>query len=372
MFKFKLKKIKCYRDLFNYCKHKRIPPNVDEWYFPKEIVKGLCEENIVNNTFLIWIVVYYPSELPIFLPYLKKQINIPNSYGYTPLIIASRINIVENITLLLKYGANVNYVRQDHLNALMMAILNNNPSIAQILIEHDSNINLINNKGNTPLLLAITQDLWNIASLLVKYGANINVINEDYESPLSLTSKCNPKFAIFLIENGADIDVLNEDNKTPLIIACENNHIELVQVLLNKGCNVNQLTYIEYENKKDEKYSALHLTTIRGYYDITKLLIEYGANIDEPDEYCDTPLKFATNNGHFNIVKLLVEHGANLFSLNDDNMNAYDVAKTSGNDIITQYLYSAMNNPTLVSPAPNKHTKQVRKYRTSKKCHKLT
>jgi ankyrin repeat protein len=56
-----------------------------------------------------------------------------------------------------------------------------------------------------------------------------------------------------------------------------------------------------------------------GCFEIVKLLIQNGVNINNKDYYNDTPLIYASRNGHFEIVKLLIQNGANINDKNQDN-----------------------------------------------------
>ena len=53
--------------------------------------------------------------------------------------------------------------------------------------------------------------------------------------------------------------------------------------------------------------SILHIAIANGYYEITKLLIEYGVNVNVTDKDGKTSLYLAIQNGHLEIAKLLRE-----------------------------------------------------------------
>ncbi len=71
--------------------------------------------------------------------------------------------------------------------------------------------------------------------------------------------------------------------------------------------------------EKDQGLTPLHIAVEYGHANITKFLLEHGANPDYPAAKKNvllTPLHIATNRKHAYITKLLLEHGAKINSLN--------------------------------------------------------
>ncbi|MEE2628247.1 MAG: ankyrin repeat domain-containing protein [Candidatus Latescibacterota bacterium] len=57
--------------------------------------------------------------------------------------------------------------------------------------------------------------------------------------------------------------------------------------------------------------TPLHVAASRGQTDISRLLLEYGADVNEPSEGDEwTPLVFASYRGHLDVVNALIEYGA--------------------------------------------------------------
>ena len=57
--------------------------------------------------------------------------------------------------------------------------------------------------------------------------------------------------------------------------ACDEGNLKIVEILLNANCNINI--------KNNLNKTPLHLSTQKGYFDITKKLIEFGAYIKNQD-----------------------------------------------------------------------------------------
>lgn len=131
--------------------------------------------------------------------------------------------------------------------------------------------------------------------LLIDYGADIE--RRQYECDGSATEHTS--------EDGADNYGCGE---TPLMIACHANKYDVVKLLLENGADVNAmdhhgktpLVYVIHKNdyKSDEIVQA----------EIVKLLLEYGADPDICGLYNGTALEEARKNEKYEIEKVLVEN----------------------------------------------------------------
>ena len=86
----------------------------------------------------------------------------------------------------------------------------------------------------------------------------------------------------------------------------------------------------------------LHYAVKNNLIEIAQLLIDRGSNINfqEQKHSGQTPLMEACNTGVIQMVKLLVEHGADLSIKDDFGRNAVDHAKKVGQSQIVKYLKS--------------------------------
>jgi ankyrin repeat protein len=92
------------------------------------------------------------------------------------------------------------------------------------------------------------------------------------------------------------------DQYTALGLACEHNQLKIIDLLLEAGADVNQ------PNRHLER--PLHCVCSNGNKIVAKLLLEAGAQIDVKDVDNKTPLITAMENGHEDIVELLLKYGA--------------------------------------------------------------
>lgn len=106
-----------------------------------------------------------------------------------------------------------------------------------------------------------------------------------------------------------------------VIRAAERGDCARVQTLLDTGASVNTTHHLHGR-------SLLHIAARNGSYDLCKMLIERGADVNAVEEdserarrygsTCCTPLHLAATANHASICRLLLEHGA-LALIRDDN-----------------------------------------------------
>ncbi len=95
--------------------------------------------------------------------------------GYTALMMAAQVGVVESVELLLKYNVDTNIqcaVNGD--SALMIASVTNRTDIVELLLKHNTLVDLKNHIGYTALTFAALRGHVNIVKALVNAKANMN------------------------------------------------------------------------------------------------------------------------------------------------------------------------------------------------------
>ena len=103
------------------------------------------------------------------------------------------------------------------------------------------------------------------------------------------------------------VDTYNTNyfGETPLFNATESKNYEISKLLLENGANVDAANF-------EDGTTSLMNSSYNNDTRTTKLLLEYNANPDLGNKYGDTGLHMACRQGYLEIVKLLLEHNANL------------------------------------------------------------
>ena len=142
------------------------------------------------------------------------DVNTNTIVGYTPLMIAAMFGTPETIKFLLDNGADidatVSYSGEKALNLSVRAnedTLKANRENIRVLIKNGADINFCDNNGYTPLILAILKHLDDL-DVLLSLGADVNMKTKYGASPLSLAIKNNDTRALrALLKAGANPDL---------------------------------------------------------------------------------------------------------------------------------------------------------------------
>lgn len=101
-----------------------------------------------------------------------------------------------------------------------------------------------------------------------------------------------------LIKDGVDIEYMDH-GMTPLSRAACNCPVEIVELLIKAGADINSVNVIKPYN------TPLHMAVFNPSSDVFDLLIEAGANINVTNFNGHTPLMLAVLSNRHNIVKSL-------------------------------------------------------------------
>ncbi|KAI5734694.1 hypothetical protein M8J77_009566 [Diaphorina citri] len=134
-----------------------------------------------------------------------------------------------------------------------------------------------------------------------------------HSTPIHLALEHNDLELIeILLRKGADINVENNFGKTAFQLAYEMKNFPAIELFLKYGVNVEQC--VCHENVKHGGQLLLHLVR-NGHQNAVKLILEKGANVHAKDQLCKTALDIAVEHGHLKIVEFLLDHGACVDSL---------------------------------------------------------
>lgn len=115
--------------------------------------------------------------------------------------------------------------------------------------------------------------------------------------------------------------------RTLLQRMCAKGNLDEVKRLIESKSDINCVDFAGI--------SPLHEAALEGYYEIAKLLIDNGANINVQSGQMDkdTPLIDAVSNLHYDVVKLLLENGADPTLLNAEGNSALDALELAINEL---------------------------------------
>ncbi|HDR8994476.1 TPA: ankyrin repeat domain-containing protein [Burkholderia vietnamiensis] len=180
-------------------------------------------------------------------------------------------------------------------------------AIADLLLDYGASIEARDGDGRTPLHLAAQKEDRDLVERLIDRGADVNARGKKGETPLHEASsrrqgeRNGPLEA--LIQAGAHLDAVNLHGQTALHKACVIGFADGAKALLQAGANP------EIGDKK--KTTPLHIAALT-CSDCVDALLLHGADVHAVDANGKTPLHISAHL-HFSgeITRLLLESGAN-------------------------------------------------------------
>ncbi|MEP7110538.1 MAG: ankyrin repeat domain-containing protein [Ferruginibacter sp.] len=216
------------------------------------------------------------------------------------------------------------------------AIKNCDPALALAILEKQpALLHAADEQGNQPIHWAVLTRQVDLINRLLNLGADIHAMRPDGARPIDLTNgdyfyrswyrdlpptglRKHEVLVGYLMARGAYCDIS---------VAARIGYYDRVKELLDQDPNLaNRVpSYSGY-------YSGLPLRVAAGagYSEIVKLLIERGANPNEPEQGIAPhggALHAAISGKHFEIVKMLLVHGANTNAAVESSGNCLSLAK---------------------------------------------
>jgi len=213
---------------------------------------------------------------------------------------ASKGNLAD-VKLFINAGMDVNVYYSS--TALSAASAHDKLDVVKYLLEQGADPNIETFYGSA-LTVAAKNGHLDVVQTLLAAGADPNVDSSDGHSTLSVASfDGNPQVIADLVNAGAEVDYVHPvTGATPLVTASYYGKKDAVLALIKAGANIN---YVDIRGM-----SVLDWSQVGSNDEITKLLIENGANI-ENDKHggVGKVIIFALSHQDTDMVKYLVQKG---------------------------------------------------------------
>lgn len=237
---------------------------------------------------------------PPFTEYSRGGLDFVNSDGQTPLGVAAAHGHAEVVEVLLAAGANAKVVGHQGLTPLQQAMLNQHWPVLQVLLA--SQLDLGSYDPESLLEQAIESEGWETIDLLLhRRDAGL-----PSSTPGRLLSQAARKGKVSvvrrLVEAYSDTpDTPDADNKlTPLAWAAREGHVEVIEILLGHGRDVN--------SRDGEDKTALERAVEGGQDEAATVLLEaQGVETDIKDSSSTTLLAMAAREGMRRTVQRLLQ-----------------------------------------------------------------
>ncbi|MDE2688490.1 MAG: ankyrin repeat domain-containing protein [Chloroflexota bacterium] len=253
----------------------------------------------------------------------RRKLDVHDSVGATPLMLAAQNGHADVVEILLELGASADALDEEERTALHYGARNGSGAVVSALLAAGASTSIADAYGQTPLHAAAEAKNENAARLLLGAGAVPDTPDHIFDStPLHLAVRCSRTGMVrLLLECGADIDARNEGGRSALHVAAGYGHTETVKALLAAGADAN------LRDARGE--TPLHRPAYFQHLDCISALVEGGADLNAADEDGNTPLHIAASMNRDRAAAVLLGAGADLEAVNAEGLTPLDLATIS-------------------------------------------
>jgi ankyrin repeat protein len=192
--------------------------------------------------------------------------------------------------------------------------------------------------GNTPLFWAARRADPRMLEILLARGANLHLENNQgftalYFAAVHSAVECDGSIHL-LLKSGADVNAASGDEPykicTALGAAATTGHDVVTKLLLEYGADVDP-----------PGYPPLCQAAWYGYHNVVRRLLEAGCDVDRQSPIGNTAIMNAVQSNHSKCVQLLLDRGAQLDRANNEDKNIVDLATLSAGIEVMQILEKA-------------------------------
>ncbi|XP_041371293.1 ankyrin-1-like [Gigantopelta aegis] len=209
--------------------------------------------------------------------------------GESALHIACRCGHVDTVIALLDSRADINLlILTEHggHTPLHKAVMGDSSEVARVLCQRGASPYLTDSLGKTALHLAAEMGNIEITRILIQFGDAALVNSTDELGKTALSYAAHEGFlevTTDLIQAGADVSLYDMNGYAPIHLAIAGRKLDVVELILGSGCDVNMQTHKSLE-------SPLMMALSVREIDIIQMLLRHGADVNLPDFKQYTPL----------------------------------------------------------------------------------
>ncbi|HEY9061657.1 MAG TPA: ankyrin repeat domain-containing protein [Pseudobacteroides sp.] len=326
-------------------------------------LKGLDLSYTDKNKYTPLMIASYYGNLDVVKYLVSKGVNIQarDSSDNSALNFAVINGQLDTVEYLIKRGSNIKPFEPElggEVNVLFDAAENGNVKIIQMILDHGFPVNddvlwraaqracTKKNYEAFKFFLANGVDLYkkhdvygdlfpvlsdlNDIKFFLDLGVNINGFRNEGDFLRGAISYGNAEAVEYLLKNGADMDDI--DGYSALMTAISVGDFNIVKMLVEKGSN------LEFQNEWNNRNTAIITAGENGSRNILEYVIKKGANINYQNNKGETALIRAVSCGWEDNVRVLVENKADMNLKDKDGRTAMDYAKNLKNKNIAKIL----------------------------------
>ncbi|KAG9237406.1 ankyrin repeat-containing domain protein [Amylocarpus encephaloides] len=264
-------------------------------------------------------------------------------FGMSPLHLAARMGHVEVSKLLITAKADVNFLSLFDITPLANVAPLGHVEIVKLIIDAKADVNLKDESGWSVLQNSVNRGMHTMVKLLLDAGIDKNYPSDESYTLIQAAWKDFPKCCKALLEAGADTSMPN-DTRPPLWWAANIGLVSICRLLLEYGAD---------PNWKSTAHAPILIQAVNeSKVELVELLLDKGADIDAQDEsvfYHPTVLSCAAQNTSTEVVECLLKRGANIEKEGTDGITAVYYASLNDHVDITRLLVEAGANVNIIT-----------------------
>ena len=190
---------------------------------------------------------------------------------------ASQRDDLSMVQLLLAFGAEVDAPNRYGVTPLMLAVTNGSPLVVEALIGAGASVDGVMSGGDTVLMVAARTGRVDVVEQLLATGVVVDA-TETWRGQTALmwaAAEDNVETIQALVRAGADVEARSEGQLTALLFAVREGHNRAVDVLVALGADVNAAA--------GDGTRPLALAVINAHFDVGAQLLAAGADPNGPD-----------------------------------------------------------------------------------------
>ena len=241
----------------------------------------------------------------------KANVDIQDKDGFTPLhsaIQRGKLDVAKKL-LEFKSASSLSIENNQNWHALNLAIQEGNLAMVRLLLENGADPNLKSTTGYSPLQQAIlsksnhadnSDDRTQIINLLLDKGADPQLVNSIGNLLIMDAIQQEEKIAEILIKHSrVNVNYANKKGDTPLMLAIQLNKLNIAQLLLDAGADINALNR--------DKQSMLSIAISRKLPKETiAFLLKNNIDPNTKDKDGTAPIHFAIKNNDLELFSMLL------------------------------------------------------------------
>lgn len=285
-----------------------------------DIVTGLLDHgadaNLPGPKHLLWPATYQTPCLEVLLSHGADHKKCPGIME-----LATSVNNIESIRLLIKAGVNPNAKKDGVYTPLCTSIRDNRPEIFHLLLSNGADPNAP--ASEYPAFKCITHNRLQFLPALISAGASLTSPKGIVETAVSVN---NMEALNWLLDQGCNPNEKNPKGHSPLTTAIRENRIEMVDMLLSRGADPNirgqdwpvcmavrnppilkRILSVLAEPRAFK--GVMEMAVVANQLESIKLLLAAGVSVEDKNGGVFSPLTSALREDRKDIVRFLIKEG---------------------------------------------------------------